>query len=1075
MKDDENLQIFVDESLEHLDDFEQNLLRIEQAGPEFDPEVVNKVFRAVHTVKGGAGLLGLNNLNRLAHRMENLLGLIRDHTLVPNAEITSFLLQAGDVLKSMINNVQDSELIDVSDHLQALDALIENVATEEICADTESSEPSVRSLQDPDQKQESVPGEEHFVSLSQETYDQSTTQGKALYILKILLDEAHSIDPDQEEHKLTSQLAPYGDVLHTQKKIDDDFSCIYFTFASVLAPSDMELLPGAQNLTVWVVQSDLSFLPVRGHDLEPSLSSASAQAIEQTQGVAQPHQEASGPEPDPQFSPSHKIQAQTEDINSIQTSPERPEEGQRSLRVKLTVLDTLMNLAGELVLGRNQLLQSVEAGDVRGLQRVSQRVDQITSEVQDAVMQARMQPIGRLFTRFPRIVRDLARNLHKEVNMQISGQDVEIDRSILEVLYDPLTHLIRNAADHGIETPEVRKGKGKSEAGSLSLRAYHETGKVIVEVADDGTGLDPEAIAAAAVDKKLISREQLSTLTRKDKIHLIFLPGFSLSKDISEISGRGVGMDVVKTNLDSIGGQIWLESRPDQGTLVRITLPLTLAVVPVFLLGLEGQTYAVPQMKVEELLRIPAWQVKHRLEVVGDMEVVRVRDSLVPVAHLAQILGVRSTCFDCRTQTWRTDRRSNIADRRSPRSPLHREDASPPQPDCASDQAQERRSTMDRRNATTSSLQIVIVSSGVLRYGLVVDTFLDMEEIVSKPLGTHLQSCQVFSGASVLGDGRVALILDVEQVAKKGQLISVDESSRAQEVAKEGQSAEGTKDTAYSLLLFQCAQGEHFALPMQEVLRIEKIARQDIHPLGRRLITHYQGVSLPVYSMDQVADVCPLAHTDDLLLLVCSVKGRSFGILGIGPLDSVHDVVDIDRTTFVQDGIFGSSIIHGQTTLLVDIQGMMDVLEPDWFVTQKQGQGLKRPSILVVEDSNFFRKQIKALLEDDQYHVLEAEDGGVAWDMLQDSEIHVDMVLTDLEMPHMDGFELARKIKENSLLSCIPIIALTTLAQDADMHKGLEAGFDAYHIKLDREELLQSIAQCFSSRHLVIGGCDVST
>ena len=585
MKDDENLQIFVDEALEHLLDFEQNILSIEQSGQDVDSEVVNTVFRAVHTIKGGAGLLGLHNINVLAHKMENLLGLIREHSLVPNAEIINFLLQAGDALKSMVNNVQDSESMDVSDHVQALDTLLHNVSP--------AQEPAGKALKQPARSSEQKPSDNTPprcpLPLSQKIYDQASVADKTLYVLQY--PQASTSDVDQEEQTLVDQLSPYGHVLDARREKADNVTSVYLLFSSVLAPSDMELLPAVQVMTLWTVQPDLSLSPVKNGEKELSAVSEQDTHPVQSQDAAEdslPDSQSSGSP----LAPTDKTPAKSpvEGLSASETRSEGHEE-HCSLRVTLSVLDTLMTLAGELVLGRNQLLQSLETEDLSSVQGVSQRVDQITSEMQDAVMQTRMQPIGRLFTRFPRIVRDLARQLHKEVDLRVTGEDVEIDRSILEVLYDPLTHLIRNAVDHGIEVPEVRRNKGKSEAGRLSLRAFHETGKIIVQVGDDGAGLDAEKISSAAVHKKLISQEQASTLSRQDKIHLIFLPGFSLSEKVSEISGRGVGMDVVKTNLDSIGGQIWLESKPDQGTLVRIALTLTLAVF-----GGVGFTIAIVSM-----------------------------------------------------------------------------------------------------------------------------------------------------------------------------------------------------------------------------------------------------------------------------------------------------------------------------------------------------------------------------------------------------------------------------------------------------------------------------------------------
>ena len=355
-----------------------------------------------------------------------------------------------------------------------------------------------------------------------------------------------------------------------------------------------------------------------------------------------------------------------------------PTKTEASLRVHVSLLDSLMNLAGELVLSRNQLLQTIGSDDMRNAEAVGQRIDLITSELQEAIMLTRMQPIGNVFNKFPRVVRDLSSKLGKTIDLTIVGKDVELDKTIIEAINDPLTHLVRNSVDHGIEMPGERKQRGKSETGLVILRAYHEAGQVVIEISDDGKGLDGDALAASAVSKGLITGEQAQVMSDKEKVNLIFLPGFSTAKEVTDVSGRGVGMDVVKTNLDQLGGNVDIISEKGSGTTISIKLPLTLAIIPCQIIETAGERYAIPQVNLEELLRIPAAQVKERIEKVGDAEVVRLRGILLPLIRLADVIGIERTYYDPVTNEMQPDRREKVSDRRGKNSPLfHSRDSSP--------------------------------------------------------------------------------------------------------------------------------------------------------------------------------------------------------------------------------------------------------------------------------------------------------------------------------------------------------------------------------------------------------------
>ncbi len=964
IEDDEILQGFIEESLEHLADIENDLLAIEEAGANIDEDLVNKVFRAAHSIKGGAGFMGLTTIQDLSHATENVLGMIRGKKLVPTPEIINVLLIAADQLQSMIEDVQNSNSVDISSHLTPLNAI----------ADGTFSQPA---------------------------------------------EEVKPVPPPQPAKA---------------KKIEPE--------------------PVVEQEPEPIVEE-----PVIEETAEP----------EERLELDLEETEEETPEPSPEAAQTPSTVASS-DQESAETKVHAPQtKAEASLRVHVSLLDSLMNLAGELVLSRNQLLQTIGSDDLRNAEAVGQRIDLITSELQEAIMLTRMQPIGNVFNKFPRVVRDLAKKLNKKIDLTIVGKDVELDKTIIEAINDPLTHLVRNSVDHGIEMPGDRKKAGKKETGLVILKAYHEAGQVVIEISDDGKGLDGEALAASAVGKGLISGEQAQVMSDKEKVNLIFLPGFSTAKEVTDVSGRGVGMDVVKTNLDQLGGNVDIISEKGAGTTISIKLPLTLAIIPCQIIETAGERYAIPQVNLEELLRIPASQVKERVERVGDAEVVRLRGVLLPLIRLADVIGVARTYHDPVTNELKPDRREKIFDRRGKESPLFNKGGESGQ-ETAYDRSEHSRSIIDRRSAPASALNIVVVSTGSMKYGLIVDRLQDSEEIVIKPLGRHLQQCKGYAGATIMGDGRIALILDVSNLARMARLTSIDGSDRASEVAREAEAAIRAIKDKQSLLIFKNSELEHFAVPLNQVERIEKIKRSDIEELGGKRVMKYRGGSLSLICVDDLAMVQPLADHDSLLVIVFNIAKRSVGLLAIGPIDALEVSADIDDTTLSQPGIMGSIIIDSQTTMLVNVFEMVQTLFPQWFeekeILQLENQDAgSPPTILIAEDSKFFRNQVKGYMTEVGYEVVEAEDGMEAWNKLLEFGDDIDMLVTDIEMPNMNGFELTQKIRADSRYSKLPVIALTTLASAEDVAKGKAVGVDEYHIKLDKERLMVSVHEYIKRTH----------
>ncbi len=1099
IQDDETLQMYLEESMDHLSDIENDFLTIEEDGANINEDLVNKVYRAAHSIKGGAGFMGLTNIKDLTHEMENILGKIRSREMTPTPEMVNILLNASDALKALMDDILNSNDIDISDHINALKSVLEG-------GGTDAPEPSPPVASPAPETTDPLPVSQGPVAdgnLSLALPDGSLTitvptekvqplfdQAKCVYLVK--MDVGKDIHSNSktclgvlEEMEQTGTIISANFNLDTSSQLDADWipdvPIMLFLFGSILKPDDINVLFEISTDQILQLKEDnglyhLNGDPVKGDPVarqkDATASTQDSDALPQPMDEPPSQVREQTPSPveisEPEPTPAEPVvpAAQTETVPlptaaKVRSNKKQAKvEHETSLRVHVSLLDQLMTLAGELVLSRNQLLQSITSSDHRGSEIAGQRIDLITSELQEAIMLTRMQSIGNVFNKFPRVVRDLAQTLGKEIELTLEGKDVELDKTIIEAIGDPLTHLVRNSVDHGIETPTIRRQAGKNVTGQIYLKAYHEAGQVNIEITDDGKGLDGDKLASKAIQKGLINEDQAKLMSQREKTNLIFLPGFSTADKVTDVSGRGVGMDVVKTNLDLLGGIIDIDSEPGKGTTIRIKLPLTLAIIPCQIVLTGGERYAIPQVNLEELLRIPADQVQNRIERVGDADVVRLRGNLLPLIRLADVIGVESRYIDPNTGESKPDRRKSLTDRRSKKSPLLADgDTAPDETSSVDENGQPPRNGKDRRFHADSALNVVVVSTGAMKYGLVVDELNDSEEIVVKPLGRNLKSCKGYAGATIMGDGRVALILDVSNLAQMAGLTSIEGSSRAAEVAQAEQEAVRANLDMQALLIFRSAENEQFAAPLNLVERIEKIKSTDIESLGGKRVIKYRGGSLPLFSIDEVAMVSPLADTDNMLVIVFNVADREVGLLAMGPVDAQEVKLDIDGATLRQEGIMGSAIINDNTTLLVDIYEIVRALNPQWFEEPKLPESDEgdAPTILFAEDSSFFRSQVKGSIEKEGFNVLEAEDGAIAWDLLVENADIVSLVVTDIEMPNMNGFELSQKIKTSPAFSHLPVIALTTLAGEEDIAKGEKVGIDDYQIKLDREKLMTSI------------------
>jgi two-component system chemotaxis sensor kinase CheA len=1009
--DDEIVLEYLAECREHLATIETDLLAMEQAGAAIDEQLVNRVFRAAHSIKGGAGFFDLLKIKELAHRTENVLDLVRSGQMIPSSEIVSILLLAFDQLRLLLQDHAASNEADISEFTDALSRLVE----EHLSPDQKNSTQETVII--------SIPNGSRSISATRFDLQQARRGGKNLYVIEY--DLIHDIQRrGKTPLDVLHHLMKCGDILNTEFDLDSagtlDEEPTNGLLLDVLYVTALDGYSASQILD----------MPLgRMHQIAHDGAAKTLQSPQPAGGapeVSAEWESDAAPERAPAvFSPASAAAANVPEqaepvLKPVASAPAAPVES--TVRLNVTLLDSLMTLAGELVLGRNQLNEAVRKGDKEGIAAGAYRVSLVTSELQGAVSLTRMQPVSSLFAKFPRLVRDLSSELGKEVQLKLEGGDVELDKTILEGLSDPLTHMVRNSVDHGIEPPAARIAAKKPALGTILLGARHQAGQVVIEISDDGKGLSGEKIGKSAVSKGMLSAEQLQRMTEREKQELIFLPGVSTAEKLSSVSGRGVGMDVVKTNLDRLGGKVEIDSVPGRGSAFRIKLPLTLAIIPSLLVSDSGDRFAIPQVSVSELIRIPANQIEARTDRAGDAELVLLRDRLVPMVYLSDALG-----------TPRAERGSR-------------------------------------------ALNIVLVDSGALEYGLVVDELHDTVEIVVKPMGRHMQGLAQYAGATILGDGQVAVILDVAGVAARAGL-----SRGANAPAAAAAPSADAMGEMRSLLLFENAPGENCAVPIELVTRVERVRAQQVEKLGGRRTMQYNGFSLPLVALEDLAAVDAIEESQQWVVVVFDCAGQSVGLLAAEPLDMLETRVALDSVTLRQPGVAGSALLNGRTTLLLDIFELAKAVRPEAVRAEavraagpreektehdrpaRRSQSARGATVLVAEDSDFFRGQIQRLIEGVGYQVMVAEDGQAAWEMLDRHATEISLVTTDIEMPRLDGLGLTQRIRADARFAQLPVIALSTLASEEEMAHGLSIGLNEYQVKLDQEQLLESIGKALAA------------
>ncbi|MEM9368343.1 MAG: chemotaxis protein CheW [Planctomycetota bacterium] len=884
------LNEFVEEATEHLSDIEIQLLQIEAMGEDVDDGLVNTVFRAIHSVKGAAGFLGLTQINELSHHLEDVLGRVREGKLTPDPYNVDVMLKSADRLKTLIDDVETSNASDNSELCEKLKAVLDGAGAKSDSAAAGNS------------------AESQLDEVSHRIEEATAPEPP---------DEAQG---DQAEHVLETNEDP--------------------------APAQA---PAASNGTVTPARSSAKKTDDSGAD-----SKATRRAPEST------------------------------------------------IRVGVRVLDRLMNLAGELVLSRNQLMQTLAAISLKedatrqsSLDKIALGLDQVTTELQETIMQTRMQPIGNVFNKFPRVIRDLSASLGKEIQLKTEGNEVETDKTIVEAIADPLTHLIRNSCDHGIESPDVRTASGKDATGSVVLKAYHQAGKVMIEIIDDGAGMDPEKLRRKAVEKGVLSEEAAARMSDADAVNLIFAPGFSTAAAVTDVSGRGVGMDVVRTNIEKIGGSVEVTSKLGAGSTVSITLPLTLAIIPAMIVEVSGHRYALPQSSIAELVQTDGKE--KCIQQINHAEVLKLRGKLLPLVRLREVLGLNPG----------------------------------EEGDFGNDH------------------QLVVLETGRCRCALAVDRVIDSEEIVVKPLGRHLNELPMLAGSTILGDGHVAMILDASGVA-------IDAEAHDSAASMDDAALDGAASDLQRLVLISVSPNDHFAIPMDIVSRIERINRERVEMIGSQRLMQYRGGTLPLLNIEDVVEVTQVDDPDESFVIVFKVCGHEAG-LQVPYLEDIRDC-DLNGSleTLRQTGVAGVAIIGEHSTRMLDLYGLTEVARPEWFESMDSEEA-QTARILVCEDSAFFRNFLTRVLAEQGHEVTACEHGEEGWATLSERPKDFDLLVTDVEMPELSGIELTKRVRADGRFQDLPVIALTSLADEDSRRVGKEAGVNDYQVKMNKPELLASI------------------
>ena len=1053
--DDEVFVIFLEESEEQLESLEKDFLELESNITSFDSDLINRIFRAVHTIKGGSSFFSLDKLTKLAHAMENLLDLIRQGEHIPHRGSINVLLDGADLLRAMIDVPAEMESVVTESAVKAIQAVI-NEEAESPEEETGASRVEI-----------AYAGHPPIFTVDKADIVRliESSQGVSLFLVEFDLlvdftepcrDVITFINAFDDSIVLVDCSIDLSQIPDPRDNIHDMKMPFFMLISSVKSSEELAVFLESNTekiITLAVDTLDSGRIDVPGRDVnQPKDNPVDTAGLSVTKAPTVKPVPATTPTPEPTSFVAAKVSQPVEDKstvaapqivakslpNAVPPPARKPEttelpsqdkassidksakelptkssgkKAEGSVRVNVRILDNLMSLAEELVLTRNQLLLNTAEQQWEALPGTAQKVDLITAEMQDAIMSTRMQTLGVVLGKFKRIVRDMSRDLGKEVELVLVGEEVELDKSIIEEIGAPLTHLVRNSMDHGLEMPGERQANGKPRQGTLKISAFHEAGQVNLIISDDGGGIDPERIKAKALSSGLCTSYELEQMSKQEVLKLIFRPGFSTAEVVSDISGRGVGMDVVQSNLTKLGGTIDIDSTVGKGTNINIKLPLTLAIIQSLRINIGSSTFAIPQVNLLELVRLSQEEAAIQVSSLGSAKLIRRREQLLPLVYLSEVLNL-------------------------------------PEPEAG-------------------PLNIVVVAAGDMKYGLVVDTLQDSSEIVVKPLGYHFQQCNVYAGATILGDGNIALILDIMGIASLCNLSSIAEKVAVSSGAGTDELTEESEKQ--SLLLVKDSPSEFLAIPLPLVSRIEKVKADTIEIIAGRQSVPYRDSILPIVTLAEIGQLAPCSNNKFAKLIVFKACGREVGLRVSEVVDIVTDHVNIEPLTYHQHGLLGSTVLNKHITLIIDLFDLIKYARPDWEVAPLPNSSItiegveRKKTILLAEDSPFFRKQLASILIEAGYLVIQAEDGLEAYSLLSENSVQIDLIITDIEMPNMNGFEFSTKVRTSSQYDALPIFAVTCLSGDKAEKQAQDAGMDAYLLKLDKEQVLTTCHHFFEN------------
>ncbi len=939
----EAIQEFTSECEEMLERISVNLVNLEK--DEKDAEALSSIYRDMHTIKGSSQLFGFNQIGSLAHALEACLDPLRKGFATVNADFIDCIYKSCDVINKLIESVKNDG--QESDESEIIRTYVANLIELTL-----------------------IPFSNHDLLVKTQPEEWQVNQGISEQNAKVALAPEQQ-SPPQELRQPTASMP--------QVKAN---------------PSNTEAAGTNQ----------LRSNPPQPSPEETATEEASKRKIPNQPIRTEQKAEPSSAKPEVIDTPAANQKGMASPSANQANSNRAHSEVMDTIRVQVSLLDKLMNLTGELVLVRNQVLRYANANRDPSFQKISQQINLITSEIQDEVMKTRMQPIGNVLSKFHRIVRDLSRELRKDIELELEGAETELDKNLLEAVKDPLVHIIRNAADHGIETPEERLQAGKPKLGKIEIRAFHEGGQVIIEIKDNGRGLNLQKISERAIERGVITPGRLKQMSDRDICQLIFEPGFSTAEAVSSISGRGVGMDVVKTNIEKIGGIIELSSVSGQGTCMQLKIPLTLAIVPALLVRSQQSLFAIPQVKLVELIHIDPEMRKNQgqLEQLEGFPVYRLRGRLLPLLDLNCVLA------------------------NQPQRTLDPVDFHKP---C----------------------NIVVLRLGMIEFGLLVDQIQDSADIVVKPLAPFLKKLNIFAGATILGDGKIALTLDVHGLAAH---IELNNANPPQLDTTSSAVSSGKTQEAMDYLVVEVSQNSQFCLPLAFVNRLEEIKISEIQHSGDQMLIPYRDGLLPLIDVGQslnVEEAKKQVEKDSISVIVVQHNQALVGLIVCKILDVLSVTSKVDENAIKKEGILGTIIEKEKSYIVLDAHSIIAHQLPHLMRVVPKNHG---HHILIVEDSDFFRKQVNRVLSGVGYRTTLCGDGQEALEEISKDPAKYSLVLTDIEMPRMDGFALIKNIRASEQLKSLPVVALTTRYRKPDIERGQELGFNEYLEKLNQDEIL---------------------